>query len=102
MVRIAYMTGQPEDEAVYSFATSEAYGDWSFGVSTIKGCIQSINNDGHAEAPRVPHYRAWLALVNAFVLLWGVDLVPNDIRRAVNDVEGNIGLPLTVWDDGRA
>jgi len=39
--------------------------------------------------------------VNSFVVLWGVDRTPNDIRRAVNDVEDNIGLPLTVWDDRR-
>jgi len=102
MVFITCMTGQPEDEVVYAFATSEDYGDWSFGVSTIKCRILSINNDGNAGAPRVPHYRTWLALVDAFVLMWGVDLVPLDIRRAVNDVEGNIGVPLTVWDDSRA
>jgi len=101
MIRIAYMTGQPEDEAEYTFASTDAYEEWSFSVGDIKSRIYHINNDGRAGAPRVPHYRRWLAIVNTFVVLWGVDRVPNDIRRAVNDVEGNLGLSLTVWDDRR-
>jgi len=99
MIRISHMTRQPEDEAVYTFASSDSYGEWSLGVGDIKRRIYSINNDGRAGAPRVPHCRRWLAIVSAFVVVWGVDRVPNDIRRAVNDVEGNLGLPLTVWDD---
>jgi len=51
MVRIAYMTGLPEDEAVYSFATSDEYGEWSLGVGDIKSRIRSINNDGRAGPP---------------------------------------------------
>jgi len=101
MVRIAYMTGLPQDEAVYSFASSDEYGEWSLGVGDIKSRIRAINNDGRAGPPRVRHYKRWLVIVNAFVALWGVDRTPNDIRRAVNDVEDNIGVPLTVWDDRR-
>jgi len=102
MFLITYMTGQPEDEVVYSFATSEDYGVRSHGVSAIKGRIFSINNDRNAGAARVPKYQTWLAIVDAFVLLWGVDLVRPDIRRSVNDVEVNIGVPVTVWEDRRA
>jgi len=36
MIRISYMTGQPEDEAVYSFASSDAYGEWSLGVGASR------------------------------------------------------------------
>jgi len=98
MIRIAYMTGQPEDEAVYTFATTAAGEEWNFSVGDLKSVIYHINNDGNAGPPRVPHYRRWLSTVRNFIVYWGVDLVPNDIRRAVNDVEKNLDLPLTVWD----
>jgi len=80
MIRIAYMTGQPEDEAEYMFDSSDSYGEWSLGVGDIKSRIYYINNDGRAGAPHVPHYRRWMAIVGAFVVVWGVDRVPNDIR----------------------
>jgi len=98
MISILYSTGQPEDEAVYAFATAADGEEWNFSVGDIKSIIYSINNDGKAGPPRVPHYRRWLSTVRTFIVYWGVDLVPNDIRRAVNSVEENLDLPLTVWD----
>jgi len=97
MVSILYTNGQPEDEAVYVFATAADGAEWNFSVGDIKSSIYAINDDGKAGPPRVPHYRRWLATVRTFIAHWGVDLVPNDIRRSVNDVERNLELPLTVW-----
>jgi len=102
MISILYTTGQPEDEAVYVFATAADGAEWNFSVGDIKSIIYSINDDGKAGPPRVPHYRRWLATVRTFIAYWGVDLVPNDIRRSVNDVERNLELPLTVWDVRRS
>ena len=41
----------------------------------------------------------WLPMVHKIAKRWGKDLVPYDIRFAVNDVELNLQMPLTKWPE---
>jgi len=97
MVLITYSTG--EHEVTYSFANSALYEVWVRGVSAIKTRIVTINNDRNAGPARVPSYEGWLELVRDFVQVWGDQLLPPDIKCAVNMVENGIQVPTTVWED---
>ena len=39
----------------------------------------------------------FLPNVRNFIERWGALMVPQDIRSAVNDIEQNVGVPLTIW-----
>jgi len=97
MYNFLYTTG--EHMVTYSFVNSALCDVWFSGVRDIKSLIKDIDDDGHAGLPRVPKYRRWLALVNAFVQEWGEKLLPPDIKRSVNEVEAGIGEPATIWED---
>ena len=82
-----------------TFPTKQEYHRWNDGVRAIKQRIEAVNNDDNDDSGRVPQYRAWLDLVGQFVVLWGENFLPPDIKDAVNGVEGAIGVQPTVWAD---
>jgi len=38
-----------------------------------------------------------LPKVATFIEKWGKEMVPEDIRVAVTDIEGNVGVAITIW-----
>ena len=82
-----------------TFTSAVAYTAWMAGVMAIKGAIEEINNDGGAGEPRVNKYRRWLASIRTFGFRWG-KVIPGDVKAAANDVEMNIGVHVTNWDQG--
>ena len=79
-----------------TFTTAVAYTAWIAGVMAIKAAIEEINNDGGAT---VNKYRRWLASIRIFGFRWG-KVIPGDVKAAANDVEMNIGVHVTNWDQG--
>jgi len=94
-----FMYATCEHTVTYSFVDSALCNVWFSEVLDLQSVIEEINDDGHAGPPRVPKYQGWLELVNAFVQKWGEKFLPPDVKISVNDVEGNIGVPVTVWED---
>lgn len=83
-----------------SFTSPAHHWQWAAEVQEIKDRIALINNDGDPGAPRVPRYNAWILYVKNFVRRYGGEgLLPPDIKHAMNDVEINIGVQVTVWED---
>jgi hypothetical protein len=82
-----------------SFPDLETYDTWRLEAGGLRDVIADINYAVRPGKARVPKYREWLELVHGFVQTWGERLVPRDIKRAVNSVEGGIGVPLTVWEE---
>ena len=98
--RVLYMSG--DWVIVLGFPSQQRYRVWEESVRRIKLFIEAINNDDNDDAGRVPCYNAWLSLVASFVSFWGEDLLPPDIKHAVNSVEDGIGVQRTVWGDSPA
>ena len=94
---VTYMSGSYLQDM--AFESRLHYGQWANGVRRIKSMIEGINNDGNAGAARVPHYRQWLAVVQAFVAQHTETFLPPDIKEAVNGVERGIGAPVTEWQN---
>ena len=61
--------------------------------------LQKSTTMENAGAKRVPKYKEWLKHVEGFTQSWGENLLPPDIKHAVNDVENGIGVEMTVWAD---
>ena len=79
-----------------SFANQSDYGRWIAMVSEIKETIAKINEDkdeGRAfvrECNR--RLRDWVQLVLDFASTYGKEKVPLDIRIAMHDVQGHLGM----------
>ena len=41
----------------------------------------------------------WVPMVRRFVEKWGVDKVMNDVRHALNDVERNLEIDVTTFNN---
>lgn len=80
----------------YEFASESVYVVWGAFVEAMKEFIASINADGNPTA-RLPKYRHWLGQCHAFIEDWGEDMLPPDIKWAMNEVERDIGAPVTQW-----
>ena len=73
------------------FQTPELYFEWEAGVMAIKNHSSSITNDGE--------YPAWFDRVNSFRQRWGDRMLPVDIKIACHDIQDNLSLPRTVFEE---
>ncbi len=71
---------------------------WSSTVGDIKARILAIDDNGAAGASRDLEYLTWLDFVQGFIVLFGLDYVPGDIKIVVNAVEDEVGVERTVWN----
>ena len=91
----AYLVG--EQIQVFSFVSSEAYWEWYAELTDIKDHIASINEESDYSR-RLFLYSSWLwNRVYPFHRRYGGDLVPFDVKAAVNDVERAFDRPMTLW-----
>lgn len=67
---------------------------WQASVMNIKHSIADLDPAGGDEL-----FHRWLAQVGNHINEWGKEYVPADVRNAVNDVERNINVPVTNWED---
>ena len=96
-MNVHYVSGRWEKD--YTFASAQEYNNWVSATRIIEDHISAINADGNPGSPRVARYREWLESVRRFIRTHGEAMVPPDMQWAVNDVEGGVGVPLTVWQD---
>ena len=86
-------------EILLHFPSQERYMLWSQEVRRLKDRIAAINDDDNPGAARIPKYRRWIEQVRAFVRNFGEEMLPPDIKSAMNGVEEDIGVQRTVWAD---
>ena len=87
------------------FPNREVYQRWIGAVEGIKAHIGGISRRRMARArfggddPEIEKdaYVRWLQVVYQFRVAAGDDLVPWDIKEAVNSVEEGVGAPKTNW-----
>ena len=97
VVRVNYVSGTWE--RMYSFESRREVNMWEAQLLGIKKRIAQINEDGNAGAARVPKYRLWRRSAIEFLVAWGQERVPPDIKMAVNSVEEEIGVEPTAWEE---
>ena len=75
-----------------------------FGVeySSIKDAIAHMNDMKESGRITQGEYegslrREWIPTVHTFVVSWGKNMVINDLRVALNDVEEALDIPRTTW-----
>ena len=98
-MRVIYRSGSYT--IAYDFDTYEQYSLWACDVKSIEDEAANIADNGDPEAPaHMARCREWLDHVTAFQNRFGGEsLVPPDIKWTVNDVEQDIGAPVTQWTD---
>ena len=94
-MRVGYIVDGSNEMQVFVLADQAANISWSNGWRNIKDVIANINEQ--AVERRNPLYLRWLEMADGFRIQWGNELVPADIRKAVNDVQEGLNLPKTEW-----
>ena len=93
--------GQGEDTKVFSFEDARTHAQWWACINAIKGSIARINDNlaqtGRQGQGNISDYQQWITNVKEFIDIFGYDKVPEDIRKALNDVERGCHVPVTQW-----
>ena len=95
-------TASPEDPTVIiSFRNEEVGMEWANGVSSLK-LLAALIDKQRAEANHLNRndlldYAPFLTSAERFIERWGTGLVPTDVRRALNDIQENVGVEKTVF-----
>jgi hypothetical protein len=90
-----YTLGGPFPPMSVEFVDKNTYLAWQTHVGRVK-----------AQRAEVPHlsinprdYQPFLDAVRHLRAFWGGILVPEDIKRALYEVEDGLGLPVTQWQE---
>ena len=87
----------------YSFSSAQELDDWCVYVVNTKliaDLIPAMGRDAEARGSSYEvmvefGFRKWLNVVKRFIENFGAEKVPDDIKGAMKDTEGNLGLPIT-------
>lgn len=84
--------------ATYNFVNHEQAMSWTTGTSNLKFGREHID-ELHSPKARNRAFHRWLADAERFRLEWGDIMVPMDIQFAVNDIQQNLGLQPTQYNN---
>ena len=79
------------------FSTDEEVRAWTGGIMSIKGRIESINASYEGAAHRGALSNVWIPMTADFINTYGPELVPVDIRAAINDVGKHLDMATLDW-----
>ena len=79
------------------FSTDEEARAWSQGILPIKGRIESINASYEGAAHRGALSNVWIPMTADFISTYGLELVPVDIRAAIDDVRKHLDMATLAW-----
>ena len=96
-IRVGYTVDGTDQVEIYVLANEAANRRWSADWRNIKHIIGNINERPVNERNNL--YLRWLQIVDEFRRDWGSELLPSDIRKAVNSVEAGLKLPQTDWEN---
>ena len=82
----------------YYFNNAEENARWHNAVMDIKNTIADIVQNTMAGQGRSLRCQAWINQCCRFIQTWGKACTPPDIKIAINDIEGCLGLPKMNWD----
>ena len=94
--RVTYNTGFVSHPDNYYFENERLAQLWNIEINQIKNLMHNINNNDNVD--RSPWIEAWLNHVADFTNRWGHSHLPIDIRVVVNQIEGDLGRAVTVWE----
>lgn len=80
------------------FLNKEDHAQWDSYIRTIKHGSDYINALADAHVPEselVLYVNQWLGFCREFIIIWGPNKVPLDIRLAINEYEEHFGKPKT-------
>ena len=91
---IGYLIYLPNEETVdnYSLSMTKIKGTVrDFRLSLVNGVIdQAVFNERMLDV--------WIPMVMDFIAMFGLEYVPPDIRSTLNNVQRNLGLDITVFE----
>ena len=79
------------------FSTDEEAHAWTGAIMSIKGRIESINASHEGAARRGALSNVWIPMTADFINTYGPELVPVDIRAAINDVRKHLDMATLDW-----
>ena len=79
------------------FSTDEEVHAWTGAIMSIKGRIESINASHEGAARRGALSNVWIPMTADFINTYGPELVPVDIRAAINDVRKHLDMAILDW-----
>ena len=90
---ISYIQFENKEEAVQYYHDTQI---------EIRNQVEAINNAWHRhninDEERDNQFKNHLLpKVATFIEKWGKEMVPEDIRVAVTDIESNVGVAITIW-----
>ena len=100
----AMINSSATDFGLLQFSSAEEAGQFLKSVSSLKGYIGDHGKQYNSGAMTLKQWREflrkkWIPVTDLFIQKWGKDMVPIDIREAIDDVRSNIDLPPIVWPD---
>ena len=86
----------------FKFSSREQMLQWDAAVRRIKfhsTAIHEARLRGETKGD-MEDYGSWIQDVQSFIVAHGKDYVPRDIREALNEIEENCGVAVTIWTHG--
>ena len=86
----------------FHFLDEAEYDAWWLGCEDIRNSLGTTNGYCHpfTSSDEVRHmYKQWLESCGRFIVQYGRNRVPKDIKLAINDVEERENLPKTDWKE---
>jgi hypothetical protein len=83
----------------FEFSSSEQMVQWNVAIHRIKlhsVAIHEARLRGETKGD-IEDYRYWLEDVHSFIAGYGQEYVPKDIQEALNEIEENCGVAVTIW-----
>lgn len=95
-------TTSPKDPTVIiGFGNGEVGMEWVNGVESLKLLAALIDKQrtaaNHLNRNDLLDCAPFLTSAERFIERWGTGLVPTDVRRALNDIQENVGVEKTVF-----